>query len=87
MLPVQTAEQVYAATDELVVELKAIGESQMAAILHHRLHKVAWTSRAELFEELRKVLSEKGGALPVPLREQVQRIIGVIEGVLGGPGG
>jgi hypothetical protein len=87
MLRVQTIEDVYPALDELIVELRVADESRLAAILDHRLHHVAWTTRAELFEELRKILAKAvkdgGSKLPRILRDQMQRVSLVIDSSLG----
>ena len=86
MKQVQTVADTYPALDELAVELKAIGQSGLAAVLHHRMHQVAWTTRSELFEELRNVLTKtmesERANLPEPLRKQIERIITVIGGYL-----
>lgn len=83
MKRVETVEDIYPALDELVVELKAIGKSRLAAILNHRVHQVAWTARSELFEELQKILAEtlKSDQVQLPelLDEQIQRVLVVIE--------
>lgn len=83
MKRVETVEDIYPALDELVVELKAIGKSRLAAIINHRMHDVAWTARSELFEELQKILA---GALksdqvqlPELLEEQIRHVLVVIE--------
>jgi len=59
----------------------------LAAILDHRLHQVAWTTRAELFEELRDSrangLREGGTKLPQMLRDQIQRVFLIIDNLLG----
>jgi hypothetical protein len=84
---VQVIEDVYPALDELIVKLRVAGESRLAAILDHRLHQVAWTTRAELFEELRNILAEAvqdgGSKLPPILRDQMQRVFLIIDNSLG----
>ena len=71
-----------AAVDELAVELKAAGESRLAAILHHRMHQVAWPARSEPFEELQSVLTKalKSDEVKLPqlLKEQVERVLFVV---------
>ena len=87
MKQVQTIEDIYPALDELAVELKTAGELRLAAILHHRMHQVAWTARSELFEELRTVLTNAlkpdGVKLPQSLKEQLERVLRVIRNFLG----
>ena len=84
MIQVQTVEDVYPALDELLVELKAASQSRLAAILHHRMHQVAWTVRSELFEELQNVLTKAlesdEARLPELLKEQIERVLLVIGG-------
>jgi uncharacterized membrane-anchored protein YjiN (DUF445 family) len=58
MLKIQTEEDIYPALDELIDELKTDGHSRLAAILNHRMRNVAWTTRSELFEELRNILTK-----------------------------
>lgn len=86
MKQIQTVEDVYPALDELAVELKTAGEPRLAAILHHRIHRVAWTARSELFEELQKVLTKalesEGANLPEPLRNQMHQALRVINSYL-----
>jgi hypothetical protein len=82
MKRVQTIEDVYPAIDELIVELRAFAGSNLANILDHRMHRVAWTDRAELLEELQRVLSktleDKSLKLPEPAERQIQLVLQVI---------
>ncbi len=83
MLDVRTPDDVYPALDELVSALNLLGKTDLAARLQHRLHNVAWTARAELFDELRKIL---GGvdptSLPPELARQVRALIDVLDAPL-----
>ena len=58
MIDVRTTEDIYPALREIIEELRKAGLEKHAAILTHRMTKVAWTSQNELFEELVKVLSD-----------------------------
>ena len=82
MINVTTVEDIYPAMDELVTRLKASGQVQMANILHHRMHKVAWTARSELFEELKNVLGHaiesNEERMHEPERGQIKQIIFII---------
>lgn len=82
MINITTVNDIYPAVDELVIGLRASGLVRLANILNHRIHEVAWTVRAELFEELKNVLSEamesEGKIMRGPEREQIERIIFVI---------
>lgn len=78
MIDINTVEDVYPAVREIIGELKNAGLEKTAAILTHRMTKVPWNSRSELFEELEKVLSETTAnhqsELPVALADQIQRV-------------
>lgn len=84
MKQVQTVEDVYPAIEELIAELKTTNQSsKLAAILHHRMHQVAWTARSELFEELQnvftKALQSETAIIAKPTRNQIQQILEVID--------
>lgn len=87
MRPVQTAEDIYPAVEELIAELKLSPDRKLADILHHRMHQVAWTARSELFEELKNVLTEavnpRSGSLPETVETQIRNMIEVIDTCLG----
>lgn len=76
MIEVRTAENIYSALREIIEEMRKIGLEKQAAILTHRMTKVAWTSRDELFEELVKVLSDvqatQGPTMPTLLSDQIR---------------
>lgn len=83
MKTIRTAEDVYPALDEVAKDLRTLGLSKLAAIIHHRLHEVSWTTRSELFEELQIILNEafasKQYSLPDNVRDRMKQIIIVIE--------
>ncbi len=89
MKQIQTVEDVYPAIEELIAELKLVGRSQLATILDHRMHRVAWTARSELFEELQSVLAgalrTEEASLPEQLKNQAQRLLEVINAYLRNP--
>jgi len=66
--------------------LETGNQSKLAAILHHRMHQVAWTTRTELLEELQnvfmKALQSETESLPEPIRIQIQRMLQVIDDYL-----
>lgn len=76
---VLTVEDIYPALRELICGLRNAGVDRYAAILTHRMTKVAWTSRDELFEELVRVLSEveatQRSVMPVLLYDQVRLLV------------
>lgn len=77
--------ELYAAVFELVRVLRSAGHERPAAILDHRMRRVAWTSASELVEELQRVLLEhveSGLALEADAAECVRSVRGMIEGVL-----
>lgn len=82
MRQIKAPEDIYPAIDEMIAELKAIGQLQMAATLHHPMYKVAWTSRSELLDDLQSVLIEAlkldGGRLPKQLQQQIFHIISAL---------
>jgi hypothetical protein len=86
MKQVQTVEDVYPAIEELIVALETGNQSKLAAILHHRMHQVAWTTRTELFEELQnvftKALQSETVSLSESVKTQLQRILQLIDGYL-----
>jgi len=86
MKQIQTIDDVFPALDELSTELMAADHSHLAATIQHRLHKVAWTVRSELFEELRQVLSgavqPNQPKLPEQLRTNVEQILHAIDSYL-----
>jgi hypothetical protein len=85
MLKVNTPDGVYPAVDELVSALNLLGKTELAAKLEHRVHKVAWTTRAELFEELRQVLAGVAlTSLPPQVGQQVRVLIDALDGYLKG---
>ncbi len=86
MIEVRTAEDIYPALREIIEEMRKTGLEKQAAILTHRMTKVAWTSRDELFEELVKVLSDidatQGVAMPAPLSSQVRLVLKTLREVV-----
>jgi hypothetical protein len=49
---------IYHEMDALAAELANAGQQDLADVILHRVHKVAWTSRSELLTELRTVLTD-----------------------------
>lgn len=86
MRPVTGVEQIFPAVDELIAELRAAGAPRLATVFHHRMHRVAWATRSELFEELQEVLTgalnSKEEPLPGALKNQVERVLLVIRKAL-----
>jgi hypothetical protein len=76
-------DDIFAAVENLIVVLPSAGQQGVATILDHRMHRVAWTDRSELVDELRRVLRETVAAptptLPSDLREQMENILRVID--------
>jgi len=83
---VRAPEDLYPMVEDLIVRLRRDGASRLAAILDHRMHKVAWTSASELLEELRTVLGQVDKGTE-PMTEQAQaaiaRVIAGIDALLG----
>jgi hypothetical protein len=78
-------EDVYKAIDELAMELRAAGYQRVADILHHRLHKVAWSTKDELLEELQKVLHATEVSVSGPLKQKIEQVASVIAQCLSMP--
>ena len=83
MIQIKTIDDLFPALDELVTELKTSGHSRLAAILHHRLHKVAWTTRCELFEEIAIVFNEALDSDHVKLQEPLKKTMRSILAMIG----
>ena len=87
MIEVRTTEDIYPALREIIEELRKAGLEKHGAILTHRMTKVAWTSRNELFEELVKVLSDveatEQSTMPASLSGQVHVVLQKLREVLG----
>lgn len=84
-MEVRSPEDLYPFVEDLILKLTRSGAAKLAAILDHRMHKVAWTSASELLEELRGVL-EKADRKVEPVAEEIEteiaEIIASIESLL-----
>jgi hypothetical protein len=58
MINVNKIEDIYPAIDGLIKVLAQKNEQGISDVLHHRMYKVSWTFRSELFEELQGVLKD-----------------------------
>jgi len=58
MINVHTIEDIYPAIDELIKVLPQKNKQCISNVLSHRMYKVSWTSRDELFEDLQNVLKD-----------------------------
>jgi hypothetical protein len=74
-----TTGDLYKAVDELIVKLREAGNAELADVLDHRVHKVAWTSGSELLDELHTVLSKKTDDPKLPTLE-IRRVLEMIDG-------
>ena len=85
MTEVRSPEDLYPGLEDLIVTLRREGEIELAAILDHRMHKVAWTTSSELLEELRAVLGRVDKE-PVPMTERTRaelaRVVAGIDALL-----
>lgn len=81
-MQIKSIDDVYPAIDEIIDAARAAGELHLATVLNHRMHRVAWTTRSELFEELQSVLTNSPGveatAVPDEWKEQVNAVLSVI---------
>jgi hypothetical protein len=48
--------EITAGLDQLVAVLRLEQEFRLAAVLHHHVHRVAWSNHSELFRELSRLL-------------------------------
>lgn len=83
MADFKTIQDVYDELDTLVPQLKQDGQEKLANRIHHRMHKVAWTSGIELVRELQAVLttplqSDSEGYKP-ETKEQLHLILKVFD--------
>ena len=78
-MPANDIHDAYRAVDELVGKLSNAGQTRLANILNHQMHKVAWTTSSELLEELMKVLETallpNAEPLPDKLRQHVESVL------------
>lgn len=85
MIIIRTIQDLYPAIDEIIIELGKYNPN-LATLLEYRMHKAAWTTRSELFEELERVISSnlRDGAndMPKDVQVQLERILTVIRGNL-----
>jgi hypothetical protein len=76
----------YEPFDKLIISLRADGLLKESDILHHRIHKVAWTTSSELFEELgqviKKIRQENPPSLSDVSKEHVSEAIEMVKSVL-----
>jgi hypothetical protein len=83
MISIRTAADVYPAVEELIRRLEPHSTSNLAAILDHRMHKVAWTTGHELFDELRGVLTaalaDDSVVFDLEARTQIEQLLVVIK--------
>lgn len=70
-MEVRSPEDLYPMVEDLILRLRRDGATRLAAILDHRMHKVAWTTASELLEELRGVLA-KADRKAEPLTEEAE---------------
>lgn len=79
MMAVHTTDDIYPALREIIEVLRLSGLDKYAAVLAHRMTKVAWTSQTELFEELVRVLSDieasQDAAMSATLSKQVRLLL------------
>jgi hypothetical protein len=79
MKRLESVEEMYSLVEELISELKGGRFSRMSEILYHRMHKVSWTSSAELLEELQneltKFLQTDAGEISEEVREQIEEAV------------
>jgi hypothetical protein len=79
MREIGSIQDLYASIDELIAELNSVKISSLANILSIRLHQIAWTTGAELLEELQAVLGEAlrtdAARLPPSIKQEIEDIL------------
>lgn len=82
MINIENINDIYPALEELMVFFEKNDQKYISSIIQHRLHKVKWTTRNELFDEISKVLSDyvrmNRGNLDVAINNQINRILDII---------
>lgn len=81
----RSPEYLYPLVETLILRLKRDGATKLAAILDHRMHKVAWTTARELLEEIASVLADAEqdeDALTQESRDQVASVMAGISSLL-----
>jgi len=81
MRTLKNNQEFYEHLDKICSRLRLIGMSKEADQIYYLLHKVAWTSSSELFEELELVfknLLSASNATKIP-QELKKELIGYIE--------
>ena len=83
MTKIKTASDIYPAVEELIKQLRLYPKSNLSAILDHRMHKVAWTTRSELLEEIYNVLkqsrSDNVSLFDTDIKDQIDQLIDAIK--------
>jgi len=68
-------EKIYEAVRRIITSLESTGFHSSAAILTHRMTKVAWSSRDELFKELlevfAKICMQDGSDMPAFILDEI----------------
>ena len=79
MEKINKIKNIYAEIDDLIAILNEEGERCISDIIRHRMYKISWTSRSELFEELQKVLKnyikKKGSNLDTLVVNRIEVIL------------
>lgn len=84
MINIKTKEDIYPAISELITILERDDKQRhISNILKHRMYKVSWTTRSELFEELSRILinfiETDNHSLDETIVSQINKILKVIE--------
>lgn len=78
--PFQSSQEFYAYLDTVVADLRNAGFAHEADAIDFRLHRVAWTTSTELFDELEERLRALTLAgLPAAVNAKVHRCLTTLE--------
>jgi hypothetical protein len=69
-------DSVYVELDNIIKELEKLNFKQLSTTFNHRIYKIAWTTRTELFDEIRSVLkAENIKLLPQELKTKIEEVL------------
>ncbi len=82
----ETIKAITAALDQLVSVLRSEQAFQLAAALHHHLHRSAWNSHSELYVELSRLLRQaqasQVSSYSSATSAKIDKILAAIDGCL-----
>ena len=81
----EDTKDITAALDQLVAVLRLEQDHRLAAVLHHQLHRAAWSSHSEQFIELSRLLrnarASQVSSHSASTSARIDRILSAIDGL------